>query len=127
MNGGSMARRRSDGRKEDGAAGGLEIENGNSLRERPPTRIGIGAISDGDGTGAISNGVGRVTSIRDVLSASLFQQPAFTTKDLEPFNTPFRAFGGAEIQPLETRILPVRVSQYPTSTVLIEFAVVNIP
>ncbi|KAK1563747.1 hypothetical protein Q3G72_032146 [Acer saccharum] len=62
----------------------------------------------------------------DILSAEVYDQLRLDRKDLQPFPTPLRGFGGVEVRSLGTVKLPVKVGKAPCQkTVLLDFVVVD--
>ena len=65
-------------------------------------------------------------SSADILSAEVYDQLRLDRKDLQPFPTPLRGFGGVEVRSLGTVKLPVKVGKAPCQkTVLLDFVVVD--
>ncbi|KAK0578380.1 hypothetical protein LWI29_009529 [Acer saccharum] len=66
-------------------------------------------------------------SSADILSAEVYDQLRLERKDLQPFPTPLRGFGGVEVRSLGTVKLPVKIGKAPCQkTVLLDFVVVDI-
>ncbi|KAK0579311.1 hypothetical protein LWI29_024418 [Acer saccharum] len=64
-------------------------------------------------------------SSADILSAEVYDQLRLDRKDLQPFHTPLRGFGGVEVRSLGTVKLPVKVKKAPyQKTILLDFVVV---
>ncbi|KAK1558910.1 hypothetical protein Q3G72_008126 [Acer saccharum] len=65
-------------------------------------------------------------SSADILSAEVYDQLRLDRKDLQPFPTPLRGFGGVEVRSLGTVKLPVKIRKAPCQkTVLLDFVVVD--
>ncbi|KAK0592896.1 hypothetical protein LWI29_027400 [Acer saccharum] len=65
-------------------------------------------------------------SSADILSAEVYDQLRLDRKDLQPFPTPLRGFGGVEVRSLGTVKLPVKIGKAPCQkTVLLDFVVVD--
>ncbi|KAK0591390.1 hypothetical protein LWI29_000931 [Acer saccharum] len=65
-------------------------------------------------------------SSADILSAEVYDQLRLDRKDLQPFPTPLRGFGGVEVRSLGTVKLPVKIGKAPCQkTVLLDFMVVD--
>ena len=65
-------------------------------------------------------------SSADILSAEVYDQLRLDRKDLQPFPTPLRGFGGVEVRSLGTVKLPVKIGTTPCQkTVLLDFVVVD--
>ncbi|KAK0590984.1 hypothetical protein LWI29_034021 [Acer saccharum] len=65
-------------------------------------------------------------SSADILSAEVYDQLRLDRKDLQPFPTPLRGFGGVEVRSLGTVKLPVKIGKTPCQkTVLLDFVVVD--
>ncbi|KAK0595554.1 hypothetical protein LWI29_007808 [Acer saccharum] len=65
-------------------------------------------------------------SSADILSAEMYDQLRLDRKDLQPFPTPLRGFGGVEVRSLGTVKLPVKIGKAPCQkTVLLDFVVVD--
>ncbi|KAK0594691.1 hypothetical protein LWI29_023748 [Acer saccharum] len=62
----------------------------------------------------------------DILSVEVYDQLRLDRKDLQPFHTPLRGFGGVEVRSLGTVKLPVKIEKAPCQkTVLLDFVVVD--
>ncbi|KAK1563647.1 hypothetical protein Q3G72_030594 [Acer saccharum] len=62
----------------------------------------------------------------DILSAEVYDQLRLDRKDLQPFSTPLRGFGGVEVRSLGTVKLPVKIGKASCQkTVLLDFVVVD--
>ncbi|KAK0605493.1 hypothetical protein LWI29_027475 [Acer saccharum] len=65
-------------------------------------------------------------SSADILSVEVYDQLRLDRKDLQPFPTPLRGFGGVEVRSLGTVKLPVKIGKAPCQkTVLLDFVVVD--
>ena len=52
-------------------------------------------------------------SSADILSAEVYDQLRLDRKDLQPFHTPLKGFGGVEVRSLGTVKLPVKIGKAP--------------